>query len=169
MNCPVCGKSFKGNACTVCSFPVVDIPGDYEEGLKALRPTIDSFKAEFVKKVNIGVVLNKWQLENGKLKLVQEENESFGTLEQLMGRSRWISRTFDNISTKKNVDVSVFVDVAKDDGSTDRKILHVSTPNMNDGENQQLGITVNNDFTFVLNVKSSTGQKGTSESIYLFN
>lgn len=173
MRCPICYKNFEGYECPVCSFPVIDIPvetsDNYEESIKELKPTIISYKNEFTDRVNVGIVLNHYSFDGVELSLEKEESIAFGRLSSLVGQTKWLECSFDNMSEREFVDTCVYADVSDRSGRTVRTELTVLTPNVNDGESQRLGITVDESFKLQLNVRSDKGTERASENVYLFN
>lgn len=169
MKCLVCGREFEGHTCDICHFPVIDFPGDPEEGIQNLAPTIRSYRETFAKKVEVGIVRYSWSIEEGKVVEGQEGYLSFGDLSSLMGQTVWLEQAFDSLSKKENVEITVYVNI-KDEKSGYRKWnITVKTPNEQGSEKQYLGITVDEAFGCCLKVRSGEKEALESERFSLFS
>ena len=150
MSCLVCNKDFSGTVCPRCGFPVVNFPGDPEEGIRQLQPQINAFRAEFMKKVSVGVVISRWKDLDGYIALDTEEEKTFGTADALRGNTVWMEGMFARIPDAEAVEIRARVTAAGDTAE-----YSISVPNPHEPELQQLGIELDEDLSFSLLIRNS--------------
>ena len=163
MKCLVCGKSFSGNECPICRFPVVEIPGDdFEAGIRALKPTIDKYRNDFAAKVTLGAVVYNYEL-SVKLKENGSVVKPFGKASELVGKTVWLDDSFENVNTRDMIPVNISVKVDK---GADYRIA-ADIPNIKDSDKLMLGITMENDFSYSLILADMDGNSSSSAKMPL--
>ncbi len=161
MKCLVCGKEFQGTECPICHFPIVEIPGDYESGLRTLQPVIKSHRDAFVEKISVGVVTFEYEIENGMINEKGMKQCSFGTVTEMMNQIKWLDTVFENPMTRKSMDITIIISI---DGMRDEQRT-VSVPILKTEGKISLGIFCDDTLHLCLKVKDEKGQEATSEKI----
>lgn len=153
MKCIVCGNNYSDEACPVCKFPVIQFPGDPEEGLRAMKPKIDAYRENFMAEVKVGIMTFKWK--DGAESIVSdgEEEMLLGTGAQLLLGERFLPQSFARIPDVKTVDVKVLVHC---NGTIETHV--VSVPNLFEKELQEIGAVVDEDMTLRVLLKNGTEQ-----------
>lgn len=163
MKCLVCGKSFSGNECPVCGFPVVEIPGDdFEAGIRALRPTIDKHRNDFAARVTLGAVVYNYEL-SVKLKEIGSVIKPFGKASELVGKTIWLDESFENVNTRDMIPVTISVEVDK---GVEYQVS-AEIPNLKDSDKLRLGISMENDFSYSLLLADKSGNSSSSHKMPL--
>ncbi len=161
MKCLVCGKEFQGTVCPICEFPIVEIPGDYEAGLRTLQPVIRSHREAFAEKIHIGVMIFEYEIDNGTIRETGSRKKFFGKVAEMMHRKKWLDTVFENPLSRKSMDIHmvICVDGRKDDNRT------VSIPTPKTEGKISLGIVCEDTFCFYLIVKDEKGNEVTSRKM----
>lgn len=163
MKCPVCKKEYDGPKCPVCGFPKVEFPGDVEEGLRVMGPTIDKYRAEtFLPSLEVGVTAYYWKDSNGAVVSNGSKMIPFGRGAELIGSTRWIDTEFARIPNETQLKVKLYVKTCVGQAE-----LPVTIPNLNEAELQRLGISIDDGFVATLMLMNSSNWSK-SEAIYLF-
>lgn len=163
MRCLVCGREFDAETCPVCQFPVVRFPGDPEEGLRAMQPTIDAYREHFLSGVRIGIVTYRWKDDGGTLAVDRKETVWIGTGAELYGREGWIAERFARIPEVPSLEVELSVSVGGRE--TVRK---VNLPNRQEAQLQEIGAALDPQMHLRLLLRNEAGQTQ-SEEIPLFS
>lgn len=164
MKCLVCGKEFVGTECPICKFPVVEIPGDYEAGLRALKPTIDIHRKAFAEKISLEVVTYLYDVENSSVNTTGTKNLSLGRISELLNNTKWLDAEFDNLDLRKTIDIDVVVNI---DGM--KQTQKICITNFKTSEKITLGVSCDDEFKLCLKIKNKNGEETTSEKQSLFN
>lgn len=159
MKCLVCGKEFNGNVCPVCDFPIVEIPGDYEEGMRTLQPVIDHHRKAFAERIALGVVTYEYEMEESVITEKGNKNSMFGNMSELLGKTKWLDEFFECPNLRNVMYLSVVVSVDGKDG----KIFKVKLPNFKEACRVSLGICCDEDLKFCLKIKNEKGEELCSE------
>lgn len=152
MKCIVCGKEYEKNKCPVCNFPKIEFPADPEEGLRAMKPTIDAYRDNFLSQISIGIIVYYWKDDNGMIAKDRTERIQIGTGKELHEDTKWLAEKFARIPDveKLQVDLSVQVNDIDEQQS-------VSIPNLMEAELQELGAAVDDDLNIQLLLRNSSG------------
>lgn len=166
MKCLVCGKEFVGTECPICKFPVVEIPGDYEAGLCALKPTIDSHRKAFTEKISLEVVTYLYDVENSSVNATGTKNLLLGRISELLNSTKWIDVEFYNLdlNLRKTIDIDVMINI---DGM--KQTQKICITNFKTSGKITLGVSCDDEFKFCLKIKNKNGEEITSEKQSLFN
>ena len=160
MKCVVCGKEHSApSECPVCRFPVIRFPGDPVEGMKAMKPQIDSYRAKFLETVDVSIVVYKWKDENGYIVEDSHSNLSFGSGTDLYGNQRWIPQKFARIPEEKSLTVEVLVKY----GDTHLTQKH-SIPNLMESELQECGASLDEDMNICFMLRNDSHQENYTSS-----
>ncbi len=162
MKCLVCGKRFDGNACPVCRFPVIRFPGDLEAGLRAMQPTIDSYRERFLAGVHVGIVTYRWKDENGTLAVDRKETVAIGSGSDLFGKECWIDERFARIPEVPALEVELSVETEGREA-----VRKVSLPNRQEAQLQELGAALDKEMNLRLLLRNESGRTE-SEKLPLF-
>ncbi len=165
MKCLVCGKEFNNEIyqCPVCAFPVPQFPGNPEEGIRALEPTIRAHRETLSKLVRIGVVLYQYEVSWSDVRETGKETADFGSVYRLLGKPVWLDRRFKAFEARKNCDIQLCVDMG------DRAYtIQVNVPSIQDAEEYELGIAVDDNFMFRLMLRDNKNTVQSSADYYLF-
>lgn len=170
MKCFVCGTEHNSSLCPVCEFEEVFVPGirSSEEIRRLLAPMIEEHKNKFRPKVQVGMVLYRYDVGDGASGVTEtEERAVFGNLKHAAGGAEtlWLKQKFDTASECGMVDVHLVVYVA---GTSFAKDLWVTVPQIADAEKQEIGLCVDDEFRFSVVVRSDTGKTVTSDQYPLF-
>lgn len=163
MKCLVCRKEFSGRECPVCQFPVIEFPGDTEDGLRTLEPTIKKFSNEFSAGIRIGSMVCSWAVSEDKTLMESEWELDFGTAAAAMEEILWCGREFDNPTERNTVEARIFVRI-KDK----RYTIAAEIPNIPEAESTELGISLDADFNVTVYIRDGSGNVRSSEKYYLF-
>ncbi len=161
MKCLVCNAIHEQNVCPRCGFPVVEIPGDYEAGLKALQPTVAKYRNDFAKKINVALVVHNYDYDND-LEYMGEEKLPFGNAGALMSAEKWLDVKFINVLSRKTFPVTLNVSV---EGQPDY-ILTLEINNL-PSETIQVGISLDESFDFRLIFRDTSGNTVSSDAMPL--
>lgn len=167
--CLVCGKTHAEECCPRCGFEVVEIFGDYEEGIRNLRPVIENHLSKFHKAVAVGIEICLWKDDKGTIVLDRKEQIDFGNVEELLNKEYWIDRKFARIPERKELDVVCYVRNSRTEGRSMERKITAKLPNLLEAELQQIGIRVVDGNSFVLLLKNDSGKTTESEVIALFD
>lgn len=157
MKCLVCGKEYNGNECPVCGFPVVNITVNDEEGLKALRPTIDAHRAEFEKNIELSLLSYTYEVGN-RIEPQGEERIPLGRVSQLSGQTVWLDTEFTNVVQRKAIPVTLCVTVR----NRPEYRINVNAANIL-SDTIRVGICVNSSLQFCVIIQDSSGISSRSE------
>ncbi len=152
MKCIVCGKVHDGNECPVCKFPKIHFPGDPQEGLRTMKPAIDSYRDSFLERVSVGVITYRWKDEGGTIVLDREERVAIGTGKKLREAAVWLEESFARIPEAKELAVKVSVQV---DGQ--EEVHTVKVPTRMEAELQQLGAEIDEELNLSLLLRNDSG------------
>lgn len=162
MKCVVCGKNFSGESCPACQFPVVHFPGNPEEGMAAVKPQIEAYRAVFLSFVSVGVMTYTWKDQDGKLALQEKKELSFGGGNELYKNVRWLSQKFARVPEVESLKVDV---VVHNKENVTRRVMQV--PNLLDAQLQEVGIGINEDMSLQLYLRNENGvTKSEAESLF---
>lgn len=159
MNCLVCGKEFKGTVCPVCQFPIVEIPGDYESGLKALQPTIQKHRAAFAEQITMELEVFEYQIDNAAVRERGSQNLNLGKVSDMINNVVWAGVAFENPSLRQNIEMTVIIGIAG--AKKEKRKVVMPTPKTE--EKISLGIFCDNDFNFQIVLKDGKGTQVTSQ------
>ncbi len=162
MKCLVCGREFDAESCPVCQFPVVRFPGNPEEGLRAMQPTIDTYRERFLSGVRIGIVTYRWKDDDGTLAVDRRETAWIGTGAELYGQEGWSEERFARIPEMPSLEVELSVSAGGRE--TVRK---VTLPNRQEAQLQEIGAVLDAQMNLRLLLRNEAGQTQ-SEKIPLF-
>ncbi len=163
MNCIVCGKEFDGDECPRCGFPVIEFPGDYEEGMRALKPTVDAFRAKFLNNITAGIAVYYGKDENGSVVPDKKEILPFGTLGDISGKECWIGQKFARLPDAVTLKTTVCISHGD---KTEEKTVELK--NLTEPSFQYIGITSDGS-TFSVLLKNEAGSFSRSDAIPLFD
>ena len=107
MKCVICSSTFEGGQCPVCQFPLVTFPGDPEEGLRKMKPTIDQYYDQFLSRLEVAIVSYHWKDSNGKLAPDYQKALSFGNGTSLLQNTVWLSQSFARVPDQKTLSVTL--------------------------------------------------------------
>ncbi len=161
MKCLVCNYDFNGIACPKCKFPVVEIPGDYETGLKTLQPTVMKYRTEFGKKIRLGVVVHNYDVTD-TVTYKGEQTLPAGTADSMMSTTKWLSGEFTNIPSRSKVPVTLSVAV----GDEPEYKVTLNADNL-PSETLQLGISVDDQMRACFILRDGFGNTSPTETVYL--
>ena len=157
MKCLVCNSEFTGKACTVCGFPIVEILGDYETGMKNFQPTIEKYRNDFLKKISLSLVGYRYDVAD-KVSLIGQEKFQLGTAEKLMKDMTWLDMDFTNVASRTTVPVTLSVSI---DDKPDYEIgLEV---NNLPSEKVRLGFQVDQQLQITCELRDDSGKSVHSE------
>ena len=164
MKCLVCGREFEGSECDVCKFPIINFPGeDLEAGVKAMQPTILAYRSAFLKKTIIGVTTYCLKINEGKLEALETDDMCFGTVSSAIEGEKWLEPSFDSISKKSSVELSIYI--KNDDGYSNRLTVNMPNEQLKNEKKLKFGISINEDLSAVFYAK---GENAVSETEPLF-
>lgn len=162
MKCYVCGKQYEGNECPRCAFPAVEIPNTtWEQGRQALAATISPFRADFLKSVEISLVMYHYRDENGVYVLDREETVCLGSGETLYDKEVWLDQEFARLEDP-SFSVRLRLTVR---GKTREELVEV--PNLKAAELQNIGICMDEHFNICLKLRNASEMPTTSTPIEL--
>lgn len=163
MRCIVCGREYEDDKCPVCNFPKVEFPADPEEGLRAMKPTIDAYRDNFLNQVSIRIMTYQWKDDNGVIAMDSKKQIPIGTGKELREGTKWLAEKFARIPDVEKLQVDLSIQV-NDMGGVYRS---VSIPNLMEAELQELGASVDDNLNLQLLLRNSSGTTQ-SEKIPLF-
>ena len=163
MKCLVCGKEFAGGECPRCKFPDLQFPGDRDEAIRSMKPVIDSFRAEFLKKVRVAVVIYRWKDRNGNVVPDREELLPIGTGAELSEGVRWLEQKFARIPEQQKLSLRLRVTAGEETEN-----LTVTVPNPQIAELQQLGAELDPDLRICLLLRGGNAEPLKSAYVPIF-
>ncbi len=163
MKCLVCGKEYEAAECPRCRFPNIQIVGDQEQALKAMMPTIEQYRRDFLNAVRIGLVIYRWKDQNGQLVMDRQEQKLLGTADELRRGEKWLEDKFARIADQKQISVTLSIAMAGEE-----KLVQASVPNLQKAELQQLGAKVDENCNLLLMLSNETEKPTISQPIALF-
>lgn len=172
MQCLLCRHDYdikSNNECPICNFPTVNFPAgvSIEEGIKSIKPVIDNHKKDFEKNVTISAVVYQWELSDVQLIKSREEKVSFGQLAELVNNTVWLSHKFDKLSERAEVELRLCVEINNSAGASKYDLV-ITVPNLSEKSEQELGISVTDEYLFSIAVRNTTGCSVNSGQKYLF-
>lgn len=162
MKCLVCGKVYQAAECPRCRFPDIQIMGDRESALESLKPTIRSYRSNFLGNVTVELMMYHWKDHNGQIVLNYDEHILLGTAANLLNNEVWLANKFARIPDLKTITVTLRITAA----GASRKV-EVSVPNLLQPELQQLGASVDDNLNLCLRLRNETEQPTRSAPIPL--
>ena len=162
MNCLCCYEEYEGNRCPVCGFEDVQIIGDNrEEALKKIQPMIDAYRVKFLGEHEIGVALMKRKdISSSEITAVPEKL-SFGKVQNLIGKDTWLGRSIVAYpDAKKDITVEAVVSHASRE-----RYESASIPGMENAGVIDVGVHVNNDYSFSILISTNGKTIGRSQPI----
>lgn len=163
MKCLVCKKVFEGPACPRCSFPVIAVPAEVTNGENAVTPLIARHRQSFLKSVHIGMKIYYWKEAHGSVVLDREEHLRFCPNRVLEPGEYWLDRKFARIPDEKQLSLTVIVEYGSE---TIEKTVEIA--NLEDAALQEVGLDLNEDYSWRLLVKNEMGHLTTSGYFPLF-
>lgn len=163
MKCIVCGKVYEGSECPRCRFPDVQIPGDREAALAALKPQIDQYRQSFLQSIRVEVVTYHWKDKDGLVVKDREDRLSLGTGDQLMHGETWLPQKFARLPQQDSLDVTLCITAGED---VQNKT--VTVPNLHKAELQQLGAEMDPECRIRLLLRNETEAPTRSGFVPLF-
>ena len=161
MKCLVCNYKFSGTSCPKCGFPVVEIPGDYETGLKTLQPTIQKYKTEFCKKIELSISVHNYEVTD-TVEYKGEEKIVIGTADSIISKTTWLNAEFTNIPSRRQIPVTLNVTVE------DRPAYQLTLKANNlSAEMLQLGVSMDDKLGICFILKDDAGRTSSTEVVPL--
>lgn len=151
MKCLVCGKEYEAAECPRCHFPDIQIVGDRDAFLATLMPTVQTFRAGFLGKVQVELIAYRWKDQNGQVVLDREDRMSLGTADILMQGEKWLPEQFARIPDKKEIPVRICISV-----SDEHREVQIAVPNLQQPELQQFGAKVDQDCNLILMLRNDS-------------
>lgn len=165
MKCPVCGTEYSASSCPLCGYEDIFIVGLSEKDTRReLNHQISMGKEEFFSKVQVGIVLYHYDVTETT---VTETEERVLLLSRLSadGNVCWLPRTFGCCSERARVEADIYVKIA----GTDREFLHHAEISNIIGEGEQeIGLQIDKNLQFKVNIRSTNGRQTSSQPQYLF-
>lgn len=155
MRCMACYKEFPEGAevCPRCNFTVYDTIGD--DAMPALKTLAAKHREQFLKKIDLGVMIYTWKDQNGTIVLDQKKRLSFGSIDTLAGKTVWLSQKFARIPDTG----SMTVDLSIEKQGTPARILPVAISLPQEQQLQQLGVAISDELMLTLMLKNDTTTK----------
>lgn len=163
MKCLVCSKTYEAPECPRCGFPDVHIPGDQKQVLESLKPTIDEYRKNFLKRVQVQLVIYRWKDGAGVVALDREELLSVGSGEELLQGIRWLPKKFARIPDQETITVTLRVTAGEE--AWDQRI---EVPNLQRPELQQLGVSLDQNGNVWVMLRNDTDEPAGSVPVSLF-
>ncbi len=163
MKCPVCGKLHQEVECPRCSFPDIQLMGDWETEIKKFAPVMEQYKQALLRSVRIEIPVYTWKDSGGALVQDRLEWLPLGDGVQLLDTAVWCGRQFSRIPDVESLQVTVRV-VCQE---APRQVT-VTLPNRNVPKLQELGAAVQQDLTFRLLLRCQGEDAVSSAAIALF-
>ncbi len=163
MKCLVCGKEYEAAECPRCRFPNIQIVGDREQALKAMLPTIEQYRREFLNAIQISLVIYHWKDEKGQLVMDRQEKKLLGTANELRNGEKWLGDKFARIADQKQVTVTLSIAMAGEE-----QLVQASVPNLQKAELQQFGAKVDDACNLRLMLCNETEKPTISQPVALF-
>ena len=164
MKCPVCGTQYSASMCSLCGYEDILIVGlSEDEARRELHKQITRGKKDFLSKVQVGIVLYQYDVNE---ETASETEERVTVLSRLAadGKIYWLPRKFKFDLTREYVETEVFVKIA----GTDREFLHrAELRNLMGEEEQEVGLQIDENLQFRVNVRMN-GKQTSSQPQYLF-
>lgn len=164
MKCYVCNNEFEGNVCPRDNFPKVLFPGDYETGMKKLKPDIDAYRDKFFGAIELGIAIYNWKDGDGAVVLDTESRLPFGTAASLFDSTRWMETQFARIPNEEKLTVNMYIKT-----DSEERVKKIDIPNLFEPELQRIGIRMENNFSFKLLLGNDTGTPTESEYYSIFD
>lgn len=163
MKCLVCGKTYEAAECPRCGFPDVQIPGDQAQVLESLKPTIDEYRENFLKRVQLRLVTYRWTDGGGVVALDREELIPVGSGEELLQGIKWLPEKFARIADQSQITVTLRAAAGEE-----IRELRVLVPNLQRPELQQLGVSMDQDGNVWVMLRNDTDEPVGSAPVPLF-
>ena len=163
MKCLVCGKTYEAAECPRCGFPDVHIPGDQTQVLERMKPTIDEYKINFLKGVQLQLVTYRWKDRGGVVALDREELIPVGSGQELMQGIKWLPGKFARIADQAQITVTLRATTGEE-----TRELRIPVPNLQKPELQQLGISMDQDGNLWVMLCNDTDEPAGSAPVPLF-
>lgn len=163
MKCPVCNSEYEGSLCPVCGFEDVQIVGDYDEGMKQLKPAILAHRKKFLGEYQIGIILKKRKDTNSTDVSVIDDTLFFGKVKDLLDGDKWLERS---IVAYPDSDNAVKVEACLSNNGAEH-VETVSIGGLKTAGIIDIGIHVNDYNSFCLKIKVKDEVAGTSETIQI--
>ena len=164
MKCFVCGKEYTGGECPRCHFPNVQLPGDYEEGLAAIRDEIKAYRERFFGRCLVGIRTWHWMDVEGELQPVCAEDRYFGQLLQLQEEEQWLSWGFARIPDVPELEITVLM---KQGEEVREKTVTVA--NLIEQQLLEIGAVADDQFRVQILVRNASGTIRKSAPIALID
>ena len=166
MKCLVCGKNYNDYECPRCGFPDLQLPlgKELEEARKKVQPKIDAHRAEFLKKIEVGIKVYYWKDQDGVLAADREEKCSFGSGSALYGKTVWLDQKFARVPEEKTLPIWLYIRV---DGTEHERIVEL--PNLQEAQLQEIGLSMDNGFELCLMLRNDSGTPVYSNRFSLFD
>ena len=161
MNCLVCNATHDEKVCPKCGFPVVEIPGDYEAGLKVLQPTVDNFRKDFAAKIKVDLIVHNYDITDS-VTYSGEEKISFGNVDSIISKEAWLETEFSNVTSRTSLPVTLSVSA---EGQPEYQ-LYYEIKNLS-GETLKIGLSVDEKFNACVILKDDSGNTERSGCIPL--
>lgn len=158
MKCLACGMEHNEKKCPRCYFPVVNITGNYEEGVKTLQPTIEKYRSEFSEKVELSLLTYLYEV-NQTVTFQGNEKISFGRVCDLFNQTTWLETEFTNIAERKSIPISLCVAIENQPAYQ----ITTNVPNL-PSDTLQLGIEIDRTLRFHFVIRDAAGHCVSSET-----
>ena len=149
MSCVCCGRQFtESGECPFCKFPVYEIVGDdASRSEKQISGFADLHRAEYLKDLEIGVIVYDWKDQDG----VVVEDHHFG--DSLMADVQYLPDKLARIPDLKTVPVQIVIKK----GNVE-KVFKVELPNLMEAELQQIGVSLEPLLNITILLKNDSNQ-----------
>ena len=163
MKCLICEKNYQAAECPRCHFPDIQLVGDRDAALAAMMPTITQYRKNFLRSVEVSLVMYWWKDADGKVVLDRKEKRTIGTADQLMAKEVWMNEKFARIAGEAFITVSVEIALADETRTVEIRLPNLQTPRL-----QQLGAGINDNFGLYLLLGNGADEPTRSEPVALF-
>lgn len=163
MKCLICEKYYNAAECPRCHFPDIQLVGDRDTALAAMMPTINQYRANFLRSVRVSLAMYWWKDAGGKVVLDRQEKRFIATADQLLEKEVWLDERFARIADQASVTVSVEITLGDEN-----RTLQISVPNLQKPKLQQLGAGVDSNYRLYLLLRNEMEEPTRSEPVALF-
>mgnify|MGYP000514819764 FL=1 len=149
-----------------CGFPDLQLQlgKELQEARKKVQPKIDAYRAEFLKKIEVGIKVYYWKDQDGVLAAAREEKCSFGSGSALYGKTVWLDQKFARVPEEKTLPIWLYIRV---DGTEHERIVEL--PNLQEAQLQEIGLSMDAGFELCLMMRNDSGTPVYSNRFSLFD
>ncbi len=165
MKCPVCGTTLSASRCSLCGYEetALAVGMSKEKNLQRVQNNITKKKTEFFSKIQVGIVLYSYDVDENSVEESEERTEVLSGL--VTGRDYWLPKEFSYHVPRDSVEVDIYVKIA----GLGREFLHsISLRNIEGEEEQKVGLQIDEDLQLRVKMRSSNARQSTSQPQYLF-